>query len=339
MLVVSFVLLIGCISEKNQDKQLQVTPPTIVIPTESENPDVTQLPAPTVIENPREVTPNLPSIRSSATPTATHTQTLPIGPMPSEIPSSTPTTQPEMKAQTLSEKGLVVSVVDGDTIKANVSGRIQTIRYIGIDAPESKHPSVPVECYAEQADSFNRGLVLDKTVRLEKDVSETDRYGRLLRYVWLDNEMVNELLVKKGFAIAYPYPPDTKYQIRLSSAEQTAKQQGAGLWTTCQTANATPTMVPSTAPTINPSATPSQIPTATPISSAAPTVTPTLNQSPAPTATSTPQPACDSSYPDVCIPVYPPDLDCGEISFKNFRVLQPDPHRFDGDKDGIGCES
>ena len=50
-------------------------------------------------------------------------------------------------------------------------------------------------------------------------------------------------------------------------------------------------------------------------------------------------PSCDPSYPDVCIPVYPPDLDCGEISYKNFKVLQPDPHGFDGDQDGIGCES
>ena len=49
--------------------------------------------------------------------------------------------------------------------------------------------------------------------------------------------------------------------------------------------------------------------------------------------------SCDPSYPDVCIPPYPPDLDCGEISFKNFKVLPPDPHRFDGDKDGIGCQS
>jgi len=48
---------------------------------------------------------------------------------------------------------------------------------------------------------------------------------------------------------------------------------------------------------------------------------------------------CDSSYPSVCIPPYPPDLDCAEIGYSNFRVVQPDPHRFDGDKDGIGCES
>jgi micrococcal nuclease len=48
--------------------------------------------------------------------------------------------------------------------------------------------------------------------------------------------------------------------------------------------------------------------------------------------------ACDPSYPDVCIPPFPPDLDCSQISFRNFRVLPPDPHHFDGDKDGIGCE-
>ncbi len=51
------------------------------------------------------------------------------------------------------------------------------------------------------------------------------------------------------------------------------------------------------------------------------------------------QNSCDPSYPDVCIPVYPPDLDCGEIQFANFKVLSPDPHGFDADNDGIGCES
>jgi micrococcal nuclease len=61
---------------------------------------------------------------------------------------------------------------------------------------------------------------------------------------------------------------------------------------------------------------------------------------PAPTVAPPPaQGNCDSSYPDVCIPFYPPDLDCGEIAFKRFTVLPPDPHGFDGDHDGIGCES
>jgi len=57
------------------------------------------------------------------------------------------------------------------------------------------------------------------------------------------------------------------------------------------------------------------------------------------TTTPTTSTKCDPSYPDVCIPPPPPDLDCGDIPYRNFRVLQPDPHHFDGDKDGIGCES
>ena len=67
-----------------------------------------------------------------------------------------------------------------------------------------------------------------------------------------------------------------------------------------------------------------------------PTMTP---QPPVPVQPTPSEENCDKSYPDVCIPPYPPDLDCGEISYSNFEVLQPDPHRFDGDKDGIGCES
>jgi len=60
---------------------------------------------------------------------------------------------------------------------------------------------------------------------------------------------------------------------------------------------------------------------------------------PAQTQQNQPQNQCDSSYPSVCITPYPPDLDCGEIEYSNFKVVQPDPHRFDGDKNGIGCES
>ncbi len=75
-----------------------------------------------------------------------------------------------------------------------------------------------------------------------------------------------------------------------------------------------------------------------PVTPVAPTATPAARP---PTATPTPMPkaACDPSYPDVCIAPPPPDLDCGDIPYRRFRVLQPDPHRFDRDKDGIGCES
>jgi len=84
-----------------------------------------------------------------------------------------------------------------------------------------------------------------------------------------------------------------------------------------------------------------ELPTATPTATLAPiaTITPTVTPAPtlAPTATS--RPNCDPSYPTVCIPPPPPDLDCKNIPYRRFRVLPPDPHNFDTDHDGIGCES
>ncbi len=124
---------------------------------------------------------------------------------------------------------LVVRVIDGDTIELD-SG--QKVRYIGIDTPETKHPTKSLECYGEEASKKNRELVEGKVVQLEKDVSETDRYGRLLRYVYVDGEMVNELLVREGYARASSYPPDIKYQDFFRSAESQAQQAGRGLWST-----------------------------------------------------------------------------------------------------------
>lgn len=101
-------------------------------------------------------------------------------------------------------------------------------------------------------------------------------------------------------------------------------------------ASLTPTSRPpraSPSDTAEPSATP-RPPTATPVP---PSDTAKPSDTPAPPP---PPPAnCDPSYPDFCIPPPPPDLDCGDISRKRFTVLQPDPHNFDADKDGVGCES
>jgi len=100
----------------------------------------------------------------------------------------------------------------------------------------------------------------------------------------------------------------------------------------------TPTTVPTpTSTTALPTPTPTAtLPEATPTATASPTDIP-----PTPTSTATPTPisSCHASYPTVCIPLPPPDLGCGEIPYRNFTVLQPDPHRFDGDKDGVGCET
>ncbi len=90
-------------------------------------------------------------------------------------------------------------MVDGDTIDVLMEGREYRVRYIGIDTPETVHPTRGEEPYGREASSRNKELVSGQTVYLEKDVSETDRYGRLLRYVWLaDGSMVNATLVAEG---------------------------------------------------------------------------------------------------------------------------------------------
>src|SRR3989344_7632586 len=124
----------------------------------------------------------------------------------------------------------VVRVIDGDTVE--VEGG-QTVRYIGIDTPETVHPQKTVECFGREASNKNKELVEGKFVQLEKDVSETDKYGRLLRYVYVDGVFVNELLVKEGFAHASSYPPDVKYQDLLVNAQKEAQSQNSGLWPGC----------------------------------------------------------------------------------------------------------
>ena len=118
----------------------------------------------------------------------------------------------------------VVRVIDGDTIEIEGGARV---RYIGIDAPEV-FPQT--EYYGLEAWAKNIELVEQKTVTLEKDVSETDVYGRLLRYVYVDGLFVNGELVRLGYARAIPYPPDTKYQERLAQLEEEATEARRGLW-------------------------------------------------------------------------------------------------------------
>ena len=125
---------------------------------------------------------------------------------------------------------LVTRVVDGDTIE--IEGG-QKVRYIGIDTPEVADPRKPVQCFGKEASNKNKDLVEGKRVRLEKDVSETDKYGRLLRYVYSGNIFVNELLVREGYAFSSTYPPDVKYQDLFNKAEKEAREANRGLWGSC----------------------------------------------------------------------------------------------------------
>jgi endonuclease YncB( thermonuclease family) len=128
----------------------------------------------------------------------------------------------------------VIRVIDGDTIEVNVEGVIHKVRYIGIDTPETVDPSEPVECFGKEASDKNSELVEGKIVRLEKDVSETDIYGRLLRYVWVGDIFVNDYLVRQGYAYAYTYPPDVKYAEQFAEAQREARENNRGLWAICE---------------------------------------------------------------------------------------------------------
>lgn len=128
------------------------------------------------------------------------------------------------------EAGVVTSVTDGDTLKVVVNSKEINIRLIGIDSPEINHPSEPVQCYGIEAKDYLTNLVLNKKIYLEKDISDTDIYDRFLRYIWLDNLLINEKLIVDGYAFSSKYPPDTKYQNRLDDAQVYAKDNLLGLW-------------------------------------------------------------------------------------------------------------
>jgi len=129
------------------------------------------------------------------------------------------------------EQATVLSVVDGDTIEVRrEDGTTERVRYIGIDTPETVHPQKPVQCFGKEASAKNRELVNDKEVVLERDITDRDKYGRLLRYVYVGDTFVNEVLVQNGFAHAYPYPPDVRYEERFRAAERSARQEHRGLW-------------------------------------------------------------------------------------------------------------
>ena len=132
----------------------------------------------------------------------------------------------------------VARAVDGDTIELEDR---QTVRYIGIDTPELHHPTKPVQCFAKEAMEVNKKLVEGKQVKLEKDVSEKDKYGRLLRFVYLDESFatssgifINDYLVRQGFAFASTFPPDVKFSQQFLEAEREARQNNRGLWGKCK---------------------------------------------------------------------------------------------------------
>lgn len=137
------------------------------------------------------------------------------------------------------ERGRVVRVADGDTITIEIGARRERVRYVGVDAPEVANTGSgsPAECGADAATDANNDLVENAELVLERDATDRDRFGRLLRHPWIivDGEWlhVSEELVRIGAIEARTFEPDTLHDRRLDRAERVARDAGAGIWGSC----------------------------------------------------------------------------------------------------------
>ena len=137
----------------------------------------------------------------------------------------------------------VVKVVDGDTIDVQIfperedglpaaipaGAKIERVRLIGVDTPETVHPFKPIEQFGKEASNYTKSQLQGKTVRLEYDLSKRDKYGRILAYVWFEDRHFNAELIEKGYAFAYLRFP-FKYREEFRQLEMQAKQAGVGMW-------------------------------------------------------------------------------------------------------------
>lgn len=158
---------------------------------------------------------------------------------------------PSPTPQTTQTKGLqtkIITVIDGDTIEVSIDNKKEVVRLIGINSPETVDPRKPVECFAREASDKARQILTGKTVSLESDSTQGDRdkYNRLLRYVWLeDNTNFNKLMISEGYAYEYTYDTPYKYQSEFKQAQKEAEASKLGLWVD----NACPTSNPQPSPT------------------------------------------------------------------------------------------
>jgi micrococcal nuclease len=128
----------------------------------------------------------------------------------------------------------VVEVIDGDTIVvAFANGATDTVRLLGVDTPETKHPTKGVECYGPEASAFTTRRLTGRVVRLESDVQRRDVYDRRLAYVHLDGHRFEDVLLRKGYARFLVIPPNDAHGRDLLAAELDARRHRRGLWGDC----------------------------------------------------------------------------------------------------------
>ena len=149
--------------------------------------------------------------------------------------SPIPESQVSINKESTQSGVLVTHVVDGDTIEISTG---EKIRLLGVDTPETVDPRRPVGCFGKEASNKLKSLLEGKRVYLEKDFSETDKYDRLLRFVYLplennDRLFVNDYLIREGFAKVLTIPPDVKFTERFLQAQTEARENSRGLWGNC----------------------------------------------------------------------------------------------------------
>lgn len=192
--------------------------------------------------------------------------------------------------------------VDGDTIKL-ADG--QVVRLIGIDSPETVAPEKPVQCFGKEASEKAKEMLEGKDVKLIKDVSETDKYNRILRYAYVGEIFVNDYLVRNGFAKAYNFPPDEKFKAQFLEAQTEAKINKRGLWADNACAVPAPVPAPIPAPKVVP----------------APVIDPVVNTS--------------SSFACNCSKTCP-QMGCAEAQY---QLNSCGCSRRDADHDGVACDA
>lgn len=144
-----------------------------------------------------------------------------------KIDPKTEVSQENTSKQVLSQ---VTRVIDGDTFE--IEGGVK-VRLIGVDTPEMNGGKSKIECFAQEATNKLKESLEGKKVLLVKDVSEVDKYGRLLRYVYLDNIFINDMLLKDGYGQISTYPPDVKFVDEFTQSQKTAREAKLGLWSKC----------------------------------------------------------------------------------------------------------
>ena len=134
-----------------------------------------------------------------------------------------------------SDVASVVRVIDGDTVVLRLQGAVETVRLIGVDTPETVHPTKPVECFGPEASAFTHSTLKPKTqVRVQRDVEARDRYQRLLDYLYLiDGTFINQELLRLGFARTLSIAPNTAFSAKFASIETAARENQIGLWLKC----------------------------------------------------------------------------------------------------------